>query len=670
MSTLRKHPYIFATLIATLLAVVVWFCVPKEYTAVVKVSDEYKETDLAIGMTRAKANLRNLIGDANIGINNMDIYSQLLTSNDFVRKIAQTTISKKGQTYGEYLEEEDTINAVSKHINYNYSNRQETLIISFTDRDPIIAAQMLDSVTTQLQSMVTSHRHEITLSALSNAINNLKKAKEKYDIALHNYSTFADFNWNISTTIAEQKEASLKEEVTLAYNHYEDASKEYARQQALSQRSYHPFAVIKSNSIPVKNNSHLASYLLPFIFIALIVTKGYLAVASRKGHFKYDFGDFFSPWTLTIIIWTGDILFYLLQGTLDPIGPNFICCFILWIITFIPASLVAYWLSQSQNSKVADFKQPIRANLWLFHTFFAISVVMTIAYVKTIWNVVSQFDMENLLYNIRLLAVFETLTSGILNYTQSVNYALFFVGLWLYPHISKYQMTAIVFLNLIIEFSMMEKSGILVMILGSLFVLYEKKVIRVTTIGVSLLSIILLFFFFNMAKEDTSSDSESMPFLDFFGMYVTSPMVAFDHLRVTITDNWGANTFNAVYPYINRLGFNLQTIDRLQDFVYVPIPTNVYTIMQPFYNDFGMTGVSFFGFAYGTVFGFVYRKFREGDVLCRCLYTFLVEVIIIQFYNENLLQSFFLVAGFTFFIFLMTQDFVHVSITNKKGVSI
>ena len=173
---MRKHPYILATLIATLLAVVVWFCVPKEYTAVVKVSDEYEETDLAIGMTRIKADLRNLFGDANIGINNMDIYSKLLTSNDFVRKIAKTSISRKGQTYGEYLGEEDTINAVSRHLNSNYSNRQETLIISFTDRDPGIASQMLDSVTTQLQCIVTNHRHDITLSALNNARNKLKKA--------------------------------------------------------------------------------------------------------------------------------------------------------------------------------------------------------------------------------------------------------------------------------------------------------------------------------------------------------------------------------------------------------------------------------------------------------------------------------------------------------------
>lgn len=651
---MRKHPYILATLIATLLAVVVWFCVPKEYTAVVKVSDEYEETDLAIGMTRIKADLRNLFGDANIGINNMDIYSKLLTSNDFVRKIAKTSISRKGQTYGEYLGEEDTINAVSRHLNYNYSNRQETLIISFTDRNPGIASQMLDSVTTQLQCIVTNHRHDITLSALNNARNKLKKAKEKYDIALHNYSTFADSNWNISTTIAEQKEESLREEVTLAYDHYEDASKEYARQQALLQRSYLPFAVIKSNSTPVKDNSHFASYLLSFICIALILTKICLSLLKKNNkRIIDDWGDFFSPWCLTVFIWTSVILLYFMQGELDPIGPNFIYCLTLWLITFLPCSIIMYWLSGCKEIKNANYhKQPININLFAFYCLATLSTLMTLLYAKTIWEIVSQFDLEDLLFNIRILAVGNGAQLGLLGYTQGINLALFIVSIWLYPRIPKWVIVVIIIINLILEFAMMEKSGILIMILGILFVLYERKEIKLRTIGITLLSIIVLFFFFNMSKEKADSD-ESATFMDFFGMYVTSPLVAFEKLRVTISDTFGTNTLNDFYPQLLRFGIKINVIERLQDFVYVPIPTNVYTIMQPFYNDFGPTGVAFFGFLYGNVFGYVYRKFREGSDLYKCFYTYLVEVILIQFYNENLLQIFHLVMETALIIILL-----------------
>ena len=69
---MKRHPYILATVIATLLALVVWLCVPKDYTAVTKLSDEYKETELAIGFSSAKAYLKNAMGGANSGINDME----------------------------------------------------------------------------------------------------------------------------------------------------------------------------------------------------------------------------------------------------------------------------------------------------------------------------------------------------------------------------------------------------------------------------------------------------------------------------------------------------------------------------------------------------------------------------------------------------------------------
>ena len=198
----------------------------------------------------------------------------------------------------------------------------------------------------------------------------------------------------------------------------------------------------------------------------------------------------------------------------------------------------------------------------------------------------------------------------------------------------------------------MEKSGILIMILSTLFVLYEKQTIKLRSIALTLLGIIVLFFFFNMSKE--SQDQDSMDFVDFLGIYVTSPIVAFEKLRITITNGWGVNTFNDVFPYLRYFGIHLESINRLQDFVYVPVPTNVYTIMQPFYNDFGAMGVAVFGILYGWGAGYIYRKFYDGSDTYKCIYTFLIEVIIIQFYNENLLQQFHIVIEAFFFIVLLT----------------
>ena len=72
-------------------------------------------------------------------------------------------------TYGEYLACKDTINMIKDNIEYNISTKHQTLTIQFTDRDPVIAAQMLDSIVVMLQNFVTQTRHNISKAYLQNA---------------------------------------------------------------------------------------------------------------------------------------------------------------------------------------------------------------------------------------------------------------------------------------------------------------------------------------------------------------------------------------------------------------------------------------------------------------------------------------------------------------------
>ena len=653
---MKRHPYILAIIIATLLATAVWLCIPKEYTAATKLSDEYKEMDLSIGLNDLSSKIKKSLSDENVGMDDIEVYCKVLTTEDFVRTISKKRVAGTQNTYGEYLGKHDTIDAVKEHINYNVSIKQSTLIVGFTDRDPLVASQMLDSVTTELQHVITRYRHQVIDAAYGNAERDLGLAKKKYEEAEKVYSDFTDAHYKAATQELRQEEESLKNDLKIAQAHYEEAVTQYVRQKALRQRASASFAVIQSNSVPQQPDSHFISYLLSFVCIALILTRAYQLYQKRNKRWSQilaDRGDFFSPWSLTIVIWVGDILLYYLQGTLDPIGPQFVFCFTLWLATFLPASIIAYWLCRDDSRPIyRDHKKPIDISLYAFYALVALSLLMTLLYAKAIYGIVSQFDGQNMLFNIRVLALNNTESFGLLAHTQGLNLALFLVAIWLYPRISGWTVALIVVINLILEIAMMEKSGVLIMILGALFVLYERGKIRIRTIAFTLLGVIVLFFFFNMSKEDANSE-ESMPFMEFFGMYVTSPMVAFERLRITITNTFAPNTLNDFYPQLLRFGIKIDTIERLQDFVYVPVITNVYTIMQPFYNDFGSIGVAFFGFLYGSVFGYVYCKFREGSDIYKCFYTYLVEVIIIQFYNENLLQVFHLVLETTLVIVLL-----------------
>lgn len=223
---------------------------PKSYTAVTKVSDEYKEMDLAIGLNDIKAHIKRVMGNDNNGMNDMEIYCRALKTEDFARSIAHKQVSGKKMTYGEYLGKKDTIAAVLDNINYNYSNKHVTLTIGFKDRDAQVASQMLDSVTALLQDVVKRHRQIIAKAAFQNAKNEQDSALTRYLIAQKAYMEYEDSNAKAMTEVTKQKGAALSKEATLAYHQLEKATTQYVRQKALMQRSTTSFATVQSNTTP------------------------------------------------------------------------------------------------------------------------------------------------------------------------------------------------------------------------------------------------------------------------------------------------------------------------------------------------------------------------------------------------------------------------------------
>ena len=166
---MKRHPYILAVAIATLFAIAVWLCVPNEYTAVTKLSDEYKEVDLSVGLDKIASQIKAATGAENIGIDDMNVYTKLLKTDDFARFISQVQVPDKDMTYGEYLGVADTIEVIQDHLRYYCKSSEATLTISFTDGNAVIASQMLDSVTTRLQQIVTKTRQKRAETALQNA---------------------------------------------------------------------------------------------------------------------------------------------------------------------------------------------------------------------------------------------------------------------------------------------------------------------------------------------------------------------------------------------------------------------------------------------------------------------------------------------------------------------
>ena len=643
-------------MIATLIAILVWIVVPKDYTAFTKLSDEYKETELAVGLNAIQAHIKEVTGSADSGINDMEIYSKVLKSADFARCIAGKTVSGKGITYGAYLDEEDTIEAVQDAIVYNYINSQETLSISFTDRDPVVASQMLDSVTVELQRIITRHRREMIAAALKNAEKAVSQTKKKYDQALQRYVVFADSHTKVKSPTMKLQEQALEEELKNAHSFYRKATENYVRQEALSQRYQMAFAVIQDNTMPQTANNHLIGYILSFIILALFFT--YIIQHRKNINLKAinssRLSNLFSPWALTIGIWALILgLYYLLDTDLYPITSQFYYCLIIWIPIFCISAFVTYIITPVNKITLVR-KDSDSTSLLLFNILFIISLIITPLYVYKVMQIVMMFSSEDLMGNIRTLAIYGE-GVGFLGYSNVLNQSLFVVAIWAYPRVPLWKIVVLAFACLLNSLAIMEKGTIFFVFVCIMFVLFEKKVIRMRSIVLAGVTLVGFFYIFNLARASEGSDyQQNETLLDFFAMYALSPPVAFCQLQPEVTPQFGTNTFETIYLFLKRFGEDVVVKDKLQEFVFVPISTNVYTLFQPFYIDFGHKGIALFATIYGFISGWLYRLHSASNGFGRCMYTYIVTVLVLQFYQENIFLSMVFVIQFTFFVYILT----------------
>lgn len=379
-------------------------------------------------------------------------------------------------------------------------------------------------------------------------------------------------------------------------------------------------------------------------------------------------GDVFSPWFLTAGVWFAILFLFLFNDILYPLGNQFYTSLSIWVPVFCASSLLTYYALPSPVS-LPKRATSIEVNSRIFNLLFYLSLVMTPIYLYRIMQTIMMFDSADMLFNLRIMAVYGDEQYGFLNYTYVINMSLLAVGVWHYPKIPLWKLLSIYFVCGISAFAIMEKGMIFYFLVATIFMLYEKKIIKMRAIIVGGALVIVLFYLFTTARAHSDvSDKDKLTFLDFFAMYILSPSVAYERVSEDISGQFGSNTFYTIYLFLNRFGGNFEVNTKLQEFVWVPIPTNVYTIFQPFFQDFGQKGVALFAFLYGTLSGWSYRLFRNGDPFSKCAYIYIAYVLILQFFQDNLILSTVLVLQFFFFVWLMTQNTLYVNFpTHEKS---
>ncbi|HCU0293895.1 TPA: oligosaccharide repeat unit polymerase [Citrobacter sedlakii] len=146
---------------------------------------------------------------------------------------------------------------------------------------------------------------------------------------------------------------------------------------------------------------------------------------------------------------------------------------------------------------------------------------------------------------------------------------------------------------------------------------------------------ILFMHFMRMSSGESTTVSSVL------GIYIYSPLLALSKLSELNTNGEaGEYTFRFLIAVLYKTGLSsTEPVKTILDYVNVPVPTNVFTVMQPFYQDYSLLGVAFGAILYGVIYSTIYLLAKKGNPLALLIYASFAIGLFTSFFAETLITN-------------------------------
>lgn len=346
--------------------------------------------------------------------------------------------------------------------------------------------------------------------------------------------------------------------------------------------------------------------------------------------------DIFSPFVLQPGVWCVILLLYqILPHDFFPLVNDFLLSLVVWNIGFLLSAYLSFYYTPSSSRRAVE----ATPNKLVIQSYFILSLItMPIVIGIIIWIAYVE-DPVNMFRYLRVMntGVDENIEApdlGVLYYLVSMTYVLLFFVL-LYGR-GKWVIVLVLLLNLLFAFVTMAKTVFLSVLLPTLYIAYLNKKIKLKHICYGLGG----FFIFSLVLQSlrgasSQDDVQMVNITSFLSLYLLSSLPAFDYyVQPCESYGWGGHVFRLFYAIGHTLGSDIVPEDTILPFVSVPQFTNTYTVLYPFYIDFGICGIVFFSLLYGVAYGFLYKKTMTGGKMAQVLYAISLCFLILEFIGE------------------------------------
>jgi len=174
-----------------------------------------------------------------------------------------------------------------------------------------------------------------------------------------------------------------------------------------------------------------------------------------------------------------------------------------------------------------------------------------------------------------------------------------------------------------------------------------------------------------VTKSETQGDDAVSVALEMTMAYAAGPLAAFDYVVDHPREFAGhsSTVFADILAPAAEIGLTRYDPPPLIDsFSYIPFPMNVYTMLKPYYLDFGVVGCLLALLVIGMIHGFTFAAANHGNRLAALFLAYLAYAVIFSPFGDSyhLLQRHIYVIGYGMMYFFVARNLPVFVIGNRS----
>ncbi len=167
----------------------------------------------------------------------------------------------------------EIVKAIDKKVVCDVDIKTMVITIDVTDQNPVIAANMADTVKNRLQKFITDYRTSKVRVDLEYSKKICSETKARYEKARQLYAEFMDSNQDVILQTVRQKQTDLENEMQLQFNAYQQVAAQLLAAEAQVQQETPAFTTLQSATVPVeKSGPKRAQMCIIFVLLAFLGT--------------------------------------------------------------------------------------------------------------------------------------------------------------------------------------------------------------------------------------------------------------------------------------------------------------------------------------------------------------------------------------------------------------